>query len=134
MVRHRAKCQRYLEKIKISLCGFNMTTCSENKKEKMTQKNLVRTDWCDKHNPNQNQSPMKNRGMNANEVPGTQGSTQKRENGATVVVLLWGMRGWLVLGSVLLMGSDVFGWSLLMARWIDSKLILGVHYFLYIEL
>ena len=41
------------------------------------------------------------------------------------------MRGWLVLGSVPLMGSGVFGWSLLMARWIDSKL---THYFLYVEL
>ena len=36
------------------------------------------------------------------------------------------MRGWSVLRSVLLMGSGVFGWSLLMARWIDSKLM---HYF-----
>ena len=41
------------------------------------------------------------------------------------------MRGWSVLGSVLLTGFGVFGWSLLMVRWIDSKLI---HYFLYIEL
>ena len=31
------------------------------------------------------------------------------------------MRDWSVLGSVLLMRSGVFGWSLLMARWIDSK-------------
>ena len=31
------------------------------------------------------------------------------------------MRGWSVLGSVLLMGSGVFDWSLLMARRIDSK-------------
>ena len=31
------------------------------------------------------------------------------------------MRGWSALGSVPLMGSGVFGWSLLMARWIDSK-------------
>ena len=31
------------------------------------------------------------------------------------------MRGWSVLGSVLLTGSGVFGWSLLMARWIESK-------------
>ena len=29
---------------------------------------------------------------------------------------VWGMRGWSVLGSVSLMGSGVFGWSLLMAR------------------
>ena len=29
------------------------------------------------------------------------------------------MRGWSVLGSVPLMGSGVFNWSLLMARWID---------------
>ena len=41
------------------------------------------------------------------------------------------MRGWSVLGSVVLIGSGVFGWSLLMARWIDSKLM---HYFFYIEL
>ena len=41
------------------------------------------------------------------------------------------MRGWLVLGRVLLTGSGVFGWSLLMARRIDSKLM---HDFLYIEL
>ena len=41
------------------------------------------------------------------------------------------MRGWSVLGSVLLMGSGALVWSLLMARWIDSKLI---HYFLYIKL
>ena len=33
----------------------------------------------------------------------------------------WGMRGWSVLGSVLLMGSGALVWSLLMARWIDSK-------------
>ena len=34
----------------------------------------------------------------------------------------WGMRGWSVLGSVLLMSSGVFDWSLLiMARCIDSK-------------
>ena len=33
----------------------------------------------------------------------------------------WEIRGWSVLGSVPLMGSGVFGWSLLMARWIDSK-------------
>ena len=32
-----------------------------------------------------------------------------------------GMRGWSVLGSVLLMGSGALVWSLLMARWIDSK-------------
>ena len=32
----------------------------------------------------------------------------------------WGMRGW--LGSLPLVGSGVFGRSLLMARWIDSKL------------
>ena len=31
------------------------------------------------------------------------------------------MRGWSVLGSVLLMGSGALVWSLLMARWIDSK-------------
>ena len=48
----------------------------------------------------------------------------------TVVVLRVGDAR-LVLGSVLLMGSGVFGWSLLMARSIDSKLI---RYFLYIEL
>ena len=41
------------------------------------------------------------------------------------------MRGWSVLGSVLLMGSGALVWSLLMARWIDLKLI---HSFLYIEL
>ena len=29
------------------------------------------------------------------------------------------MRGWSVLGSVLLMGSGALVWSLLMARWID---------------
>ena len=40
-----------------------------------------------------------------------------------VKVLRVGMRGWSVLGSVLLMGSGVLGWSLLMARWIDSKLM-----------
>ena len=34
------------------------------------------------------------------------------------------MRGWSVLGSVPLMGSGVFGWSLLMARWIYPKLSL----------
>ena len=39
------------------------------------------------------------------------------------------MRGWSVLGSVLLMGSGVFGWSLLMARWIDKAYAL----FPYIE-
>ena len=39
----------------------------------------------------------------------------------------WGMRGWSVLRSVLLMGSGVFGWSLLMARWIDS--LAFMHYF-----
>ena len=33
------------------------------------------------------------------------------------------MRCWSVLGSVPLMGSGVFGWSLLMARWIDSKFL-----------
>ena len=33
------------------------------------------------------------------------------------------MRGWSVLGRVPLMGSGVFGRSLLMARWIDSKLL-----------
>ena len=33
------------------------------------------------------------------------------------------MRGWSVLGSVPLMGFGVFGWSLLMARWIDSMLL-----------
>ena len=33
------------------------------------------------------------------------------------------MRGWSVLGSVPLMGSGVFGWSLLMACWKDSKLL-----------
>ena len=33
----------------------------------------------------------------------------------------WGMRGWSVLGSVLLMGSGSLVWSLLMARWIGSK-------------
>ena len=37
----------------------------------------------------------------------------------------WGMRGWSVLESVLLMGSGVFGWSLLMDRWIGSKIIPG---------
>ena len=31
------------------------------------------------------------------------------------------MRGWSVLGSVLLMGSGALVWYLLMARWIDSK-------------
>ena len=31
------------------------------------------------------------------------------------------MRGWSMLGSVLLMGSGALVWSLLMARWIDSK-------------
>ena len=31
------------------------------------------------------------------------------------------MRGWSVLGNVPLTGSGVFSWSLLMARWIDSK-------------
>ena len=42
------------------------------------------------------------------------------------------MLGWSVLGSVLqLMGSGALVWSLLMARWIDSKLI---HFSLYIEL
>ena len=41
------------------------------------------------------------------------------------------MRGCSVLGSVLLTGSGALVRSLLMARWIDSKLI---HYFLYIEL
>ena len=30
------------------------------------------------------------------------------------------MRGWSVLGSVLLMGSGALVWYLLMARWIDS--------------
>ena len=34
-----------------------------------------------------------------------------------------GMRGWSVLRSVPLMGSGVIGWSLLMARWRDSRLI-----------
>ena len=38
------------------------------------------------------------------------------------------MRGWSVLGSVLLlMGSGALVWSLLMARWIDS--IAHLHYF-----
>ena len=37
------------------------------------------------------------------------------------------MRGWSVLGSVLLMGSGALVWSLLMARWIDPKVYL--HYF-----
>ena len=32
------------------------------------------------------------------------------------------MRGWSELGSVFLMGSGVFGYSLLMARRLDSKL------------
>ena len=41
------------------------------------------------------------------------------------------MRGWSVLGSVLLMGSGALVLCLLMARWIDSKL---THYFLYIKL
>ena len=40
------------------------------------------------------------------------------------------MRGWPVLGSVFLMVSGVFGWSLLMARWIDSK---AYAFFPYIE-
>ena len=40
------------------------------------------------------------------------------------------MRGWSVLGSVPLMGPGVFGWSLLMARWLGSKLM---HYFSYTE-
>ena len=31
------------------------------------------------------------------------------------------MRGWSVLGSVLLMVSGALVWSLLMARWIDSE-------------
>ena len=31
------------------------------------------------------------------------------------------MRGWSVLGSVLLTGSSALVWFLLMARWIDSK-------------
>ena len=39
----------------------------------------------------------------------------------------WGMRGLSVLGRVLLMGSSVFGWSLLMARRLDVK---PVHNFL----
>ena len=43
----------------------------------------------------------------------------------------WGMRGWSVLGSVLFMGSGALVWSLLITRWVDSKLI---DYFLYIEL
>ena len=34
----------------------------------------------------------------------------------------WGMRGWSVLGSVLLMGFSALAWSLLMARWILEKL------------
>ena len=38
------------------------------------------------------------------------------------------MRGWLVLGSVLLMSSAALVLSLLMARWID--LIAYLHYFL----
>ena len=33
------------------------------------------------------------------------------------------MRGWSVLGSVPLMGTGVFGWSLLMARWLDKKML-----------
>ena len=37
------------------------------------------------------------------------------------------MRGWSVLGSVLLMGSGALVWSSLMARWLGSKLIM--HYF-----
>ena len=37
------------------------------------------------------------------------------------------MRGWSVLGSVLLMGSGALVWSLIMARWIDS--IAYLHYF-----
>ena len=41
------------------------------------------------------------------------------------------MRGWSVLGSVLLMGSGALVRSLIMIRWTDSKLI---HYLLYIEL
>ena len=36
------------------------------------------------------------------------------------------MRGWSLLGSVLLMGSGALVWSLLMARWID--LIAYLHY------
>ena len=40
-----------------------------------------------------------------------------------VEVLQWGMRGWSVLGSVLLMGFGALVWSPFMARWIDSKLI-----------
>ena len=39
------------------------------------------------------------------------------------------MRGWSVLGIMPLMGSVVFGCSLLMARWIDSMLM---HFSLYI--
>ena len=37
------------------------------------------------------------------------------------------MRDWSVLGSVPLVGSGVFGWSLLMARWIGSKLMHNFH-------
>ena len=33
----------------------------------------------------------------------------------------WGMRGWSVLGSVLLVGSGALVWSLLMARWVVPK-------------
>ena len=41
------------------------------------------------------------------------------------------MRGKSLLGSVLLMGFGALVWSLVMARWIGSKLM---HYFLYIDL
>ena len=46
---------------------------------------------------------------------------------------LVGGDAWLVsvLGSVSLMDSGVFGWSLLMARWIDSKLVCIISYIEY---
>ena len=43
------------------------------------------------------------------------------------------MRGWSVLGSVPVMGSVVFDWSLLMARWIDSKVCALFPYIEYLK-
>ena len=43
------------------------------------------------------------------------------------MVLRVGDAWWVgVLGNVLLMGSGVFGWSLLVARWIDLKKLLCI--------
>ena len=41
------------------------------------------------------------------------------------------MRGWSVLGSLPFMGTGIFSWSLLMARWIGSKLVCASYLYPY---